>query len=115
MAIGRRVKAGRNASDLVDNGGFNLLRLAWDRPSNTIPKRVCLTGQYAGTLHPSENRLLSIEEVKRLASFPDPFDLIGDFTVKWAALGNSVPPLFMRSIAAHHVHSLLYANDVIQT
>jgi hypothetical protein len=34
------------------------------------------------------------------------FKLEGKFTEKWARLGNSVPPLFMRAIA-EHIHRIL--------
>jgi len=35
------------------------------------------------------------------APTPDKFDMQGKFRDKWMRIGNSVPPLFMRSIARH--------------
>lgn len=75
--------------------GTKLLSL--DRPSCTIIKQeigVC------GIIHPNRTRYLSTGELRRIGSFPDAFH----FTDRKRAverIGNSVPPLLMRSIAAH--------------
>ena len=78
---------------------FGLLRLSPDRPLPTIQKDVGNTT--TGLCHPFEIRKLTIPEIKRLSSYPDSYQMIGDFKDKWARIGNSVPPLFMRSIAKH--------------
>jgi DNA (cytosine-5)-methyltransferase 1 len=78
---------------------FGLVRINYDNPSNTIVKDPGNTA--TGIIHPEENRRLSIPEIKRIASFPDSFQMIGNFRDKWTRIGNSVPPLFMRSIANH--------------
>jgi DNA (cytosine-5)-methyltransferase 1 len=52
-------------------------------------------------MHPEEARLLTEWELKRAASYPDPFQFIGDYDMMLARIGNSVPPLFMRAIATH--------------
>ncbi|MFD6534973.1 DNA cytosine methyltransferase [Streptomyces goshikiensis] len=97
------IPPGRNGGDtLVDLGGkkafFSLERLAWDRPSYTLIKEV--SSSRNGLLHPDEDRLLGVRELARLQSFPDEYDW-GDSPVDkvWARVGNSVPPLLMRSIA----------------
>jgi DNA (cytosine-5)-methyltransferase 1 len=54
-----------------------------------------------GIVHPGRKRYLNIEEVKRVGSFPDQFALVGKFDDGVRRIGNSVPPLFMRSIAQH--------------
>lgn len=46
-----------------------------------------------------EKRSLTIDEVKRLCSFPDDYVLLGNYNQQWARLGNSVPPLMMRAVA----------------
>ena len=76
-----------------------LMRLKAGYPSPTITKDAGNTT--TGMVHPYEIRKLTIPEIKRLASFPDDFEMTGGFKEKWARIGNSVPPLFMRSIAAH--------------
>ena len=44
-------------------------------------------------------RILTIEELKKLFSFPDDFKLIGEFEKQWERLGRSVPPFMMREIS----------------
>lgn len=48
-----------------------------------------------------KTRKLTIKESKRIQSFPDDFDLsiAGSYRKQWEVIGNSVPPLMMRSIA----------------
>lgn len=78
-------------------GAMNCKLLSWDRPSCTIIKQEI--GR-SGLIHPSRVRRCSTRELARLASFPDRFQ----FTDRKRAverIGNSVPPLLMRSIAAH--------------
>jgi len=80
-----------------ENRWFNLRRLDYDLPSWIIIK-----GSGASSLiHPEEDRILSVVEYKRIASFPDKFSFIGSGQDCKARIGNSVPPLFMRSIARH--------------
>lgn len=55
----------------------------------------------------SSFRQLRIDELKRISSFPDYFQLIGSHIRQWERIGNSVPPLFMRSIARHIKDSIL--------
>lgn len=75
-----------------------------DKPASTVPKVLPGTG---GHMHWNEPRTLTMEELKRLGSFPDSMVLTGNFTDQWARIGNSVPPLFMRSIAQHIRSELL--------
>lgn len=74
---------------------FAFSRLHPDRPSRTIAK------DSPGLFHYSENRTLSIGEYKRIASFPDHYEFIGAFSPALNRIGNSVPPLFMKSLATH--------------
>jgi DNA (cytosine-5)-methyltransferase 1 len=46
-------------------------------------------------------RCPTVREMARIGSFPDQFQFIGVQRNAWARVGNSVPPLLMRSIAAH--------------
>jgi DNA (cytosine-5)-methyltransferase 1 len=84
---------------------YGMYRLDPDRPSPTILRNGGAGGA-CEACHPTEHRRITIAEAKRLASFPDPFVLLGTFEERWAAIGNCVPPLFMRAIASH-VRSLL--------
>ncbi len=62
--------------------------------------------------HPTEGRAFSIQELSRVGSFPDRFNLIGSNAQQWAQIGNSVPPLFMRSIARHIRETILRPEHV---
>lgn len=97
-----QIEPGESAeSVLVKGRNFNNMRKPDpEAPMFSIPKEVTNRGAFS-VVHWSEKRLLSIPELKRLASFPDEFQLIGKFVEQWARIGNSVPPLFMRAIALH--------------
>ena len=71
-----------------------LLKLSPELPSWTIQAK---RTNNMGPLH-WRNRVLRIEEVKRLQSFPDDFVLHGDVNMRWRQLGNAVPPV----LAAGH-------------
>lgn len=47
----------------------------------------------------TEVRRLTIDEVKRLCSFPDDYVLEGSYEQQWMRLGNSVPPLMTKAVA----------------
>lgn len=79
--------------------GFGLSRLAWDKPSPTIPKLSLLSS--SPLLHPDSDHRLTIRQAARLASFPDSFAFHGSFADQWGRIGNSVPPAFMAAIAGH--------------
>lgn len=85
--------------------GFGLMRLAWNKPSCTLPKLSLLTS--SPIVHPERNERITIAQAKRLASFPDEFRLVGCFDKQWARIGNSVPPNLMRAIAEHIRDNLL--------
>jgi len=50
---------------------------------------------------PLERRRFSLPEFKRFGSFPDDFLIAGDFEEGIRQVGDCLPPLFMRAIAAH--------------
>ena len=78
---------------------FGLQVVDPDRPSPTIIKDA--GGFATGLVYSGEIRKLTIPEIKRLQSFPDEFQVVGNFQQKWAQIGNSVPPLMMRAIARY--------------
>lgn len=85
-------------------GAMNTKLLAWNRVSCTLTKSEIAT---TGIIHPDRERYISISEAKRIGSFPDDFKMIGKRKDKWARIGNSVPPLLMRSIAYHIQQAIL--------
>lgn len=78
---------------------FNLVRTHPDKASETIMTSSGHFPSAAQPLHPFERRKFTIEEVKRLCSFPDDFILKGTYAQQWERLGNSVPPVMMMHIA----------------
>jgi len=61
--------------------------------------------------HPVENRPITRAEVKRLGSFPDGCQFAGSISNAFERIGNSVPPLMMRSIARHIRREILTRAD----
>lgn len=71
---------------------FSYQRAHPDRPAPCIIKAT-------KAVHPFENRLFTVRELKRLCSYPDDFKMDGSNSQQTQRLGNSVPPLMMRAIA----------------
>jgi DNA (cytosine-5)-methyltransferase 1 len=96
-AIGRewdKLQPGRSSQKF-----FNLVKPALAKPCPTI---CCEGGHNRGTAtvtHPVEKRKLSIDELKRICSFPADFVLTGDYGRQWERLGRAVPPLMMKRLA----------------
>ena len=107
---------GSNYADYNPTGsGFTLSRIRGNKPCPTIQKTLYHPSSSDGLIHFEENRKLTITEIKRLQSFPDDMHMHGTFQEKWAVIGNSVPPLFMRSIALHIKNNILNGNKEWQT
>ncbi len=81
-------------------------RYVWDKPCGTLltpgPNNLEKTAYLRSVgCHPLQTRTLSVLEYKRIGSFPDRFCFRGETGRAYARIGNSVPPLFMRALAAH--------------
>lgn len=91
-AMGRAYESGGGRT------GF-LRRLAWDKPSPTL---LTLPNMPATLLaHPEELRPLSIQEYKRLQTFPDSWHVCGKLEDQYRQIGNAVPPEFARRVGEH--------------
>jgi DNA (cytosine-5)-methyltransferase 1 len=78
-----------------------LLKLSPEMPSWTIQAR---RSNNMGPFH-WRNRILRIEEVKRLQTFPDDWVLAGTVEDQWRQVGNAVPPLLgLRLGQVIHAH-----------
>ncbi len=73
-----------------------LLKLSPDKPSWTIQAR---RSNNMGPFH-WNNRILTIDEVKRLQTFPDDWQLSGTIEKQWRQIGNAVPPLLAQKIGS---------------
>ena len=68
-------------------------RARWELPFYT------LMSDHSRVVHPIKNRLLSINEAKRLQTFPDDFKLVHSSTQNWERIGRAVPPNLMKSVS----------------
>jgi len=84
---------------------FNFVIAKNNKPAPTMLRSVKYCGP--GYYHPIENRSISIEEAKRLCSFPDSYRLTGKFNEQWSGLGNAVMPKMMYHIAKHLKENIL--------
>jgi DNA (cytosine-5)-methyltransferase 1 len=80
-----------------------LLKLSPEMPAWTIQAR---RSNNMGPFH-WRNRILRIEEVKRLQTFPDRWKLAGTVEQQWRQVGNAVPPLLAKRLGeALYAHLL---------
>lgn len=101
-----RIRPGSNAQSIIGKGYNSCVKPNPNKPAPTLPKTQTGRG-FATIAHWSEKRAMSVGEAKRVASFPDGFQFVGDYSTQWMRIGNSVPPLFMRSIARHIRQSII--------
>jgi DNA (cytosine-5)-methyltransferase 1 len=73
-----------------------LLKASPDEPSPTIQGQ---PGPWVGPFH-WEGRRFRTAELKRLMTFPDRFDVLGNRRERQLQLGNAVPPLLAAQVAA---------------
>ncbi|MFC3833488.1 DNA cytosine methyltransferase [Deinococcus rufus] len=116
LPVFSRIAPGQDYADLhPKNHLFSNRKIHPDRASFTVVKTVGVSRDghaNTGLYHWRWPRLMTIPELKRLGSFPDAYrfaesgDAVRDFTLAWAGIGNSVPPLMARGIA-RHVRTLL--------
>lgn len=82
---------------------YFLLKIDRKRPSLTIQAN---PGLNTGPFH-WENRRLTINEIKRLQSFPDNYNIVGGNGSAWRQVGNAVPPLLAKVLAEEIKKQLL--------
>jgi DNA (cytosine-5)-methyltransferase 1 len=73
-----------------------------DMPIRTLKAQ---GGKYTGPFH-WENRPFSINELKRLQTFPDKYVLTGSKQTQIKQIGNSVPPQISRILAINILHQI---------
>lgn len=80
-----------------------LYKVDRNAPSRTIKAQ---PGKFTGPFH-WKNRHFTVAELKRLQSFPDPYELVGSFGKVVEQIGNSVPPGLAEVIAVSVKEQLL--------
>lgn len=86
---------------------FNLARAGWNAPCPTLTQMGQQMGR-GGICHPSEDRVFTIAELKRLMGLPDDFKLSGTFNQKAERIGRMVPPLMTAALARKVADILLH-------
>ncbi len=81
--------------------GFGFQVLSISKPAPTWPKTMMISTSAPRYVERGIHWLPSSVELSAIASYPLPFQFIGGYEKQWERIGNSVPPLFMRSIAQH--------------
>ena len=84
-------------SDVHPKGNyFTTIKLNPNKPSTTVLKNTI-----SGIIHYNEPRFVTINELKRIHTYPDSYIFLGKFEEQWARIGNSVPPLLTKAVAEH--------------
>lgn len=87
---------GKRAGSFPDVYG----RLWWDRPAITVTRECAHPGNGRYT-HPEQDRMLTVREMALIQGFPPNYVFLGPLNARYNQIGDAVPPLVSRVIAAH--------------
>ena len=91
-------KIGMKNLDPTWTSDFNLVRSSWDIPCSTLTATGCQGGR-TGVSHPSEDRVFTTGEMKRIMSLPDDFKLTGSMKQRGERIGRMVTPLLYKELS----------------
>lgn len=81
-------------------------KLVPDRPSWTVPAHLAKDSYSHIHYDGAQARMISVREAARLQSFPDAYRFAGNMGDCFRQIGNAVPPLLARAVAANVVAAL---------
>lgn len=81
-------------------------KLDENKPADTITGNCGCASAPGRFLHPTSNRVISVREACRLQSIPDYVEFKGSNSQQYKQVGNAVPPLLAKAIAAEIKKSL---------
>lgn len=89
----------------------NKWRKMWrDQPARTLMAHLGKDGYSHIHYDSKQARTISVREAARLQSFPDGFQFSGSMNPAFKQIGNAVPPLLAKAIAAHMLIALKKTN-----
>jgi DNA (cytosine-5)-methyltransferase 1 len=87
---------------------WSYIRSSWEKPCRTITQTGAQGGHGGGCIHPDENRVFTLGELKRIFGLPDDYKLPGiRFEPKAERIGRMVAPFVMKELASTILSNVL--------